>query len=213
MKKAVAIAAMSALLTLSACNQQSAPSAPAQDEPIKTVQNTTPEPAPAPAPKPEPPKKKVIALNNGKGIINGDFETWEDGKPASWTLENEVVIKGEDDPMEGEACLQTGPGYYFNQISQNVTISGDVRGKVLRFTAWARVAEEETARLMLQFPNGETLYSEPHRANGDWHLLEISHQLREDRSPKRVKVILNHYGKPERSARFDDARITIKDPS
>lgn len=210
MNKIIALAATGILVTLSACGQQGTT---VQSAPVEKAQEAKATPTPAPATKTAANKNKPIALNNGKGIMNGNFESWKDGLPASWTLENDIVFKAMDDPMEGKTCIQTGPGYYYNQISQPVTVSGDISGKIVRFTAWARASEKDTVRLILEFPNGEQISGASHPGDGQWHLIEISHTLRKDRSPKRFKAILNHYGRPDRSARFDDARMVIKNPS
>ncbi|HIJ64862.1 MAG TPA: hypothetical protein HPP77_02845 [Candidatus Hydrogenedentes bacterium] len=158
-------------------------------------------------------EEQSVVLNDGAGILNGDFDVWLDEEPLHWEVlrgrEGRVQRFADDEPGRG-GVLMTGPGYTYNHIRQRVEAAGPLSGTTIAFSVNVKCYEPETAKIMVGLGERRKFYSGNHSGSGEWERLEVSARVPKDFAEDRFEVGLAHYGSPKKPCLFDAACIEAR---
>lgn len=148
-------------------------------------------------------------LNDGAGVLNGQFRYWAEGGPLHWIVtggREHYVHRGggEDAPY-----LETGPGYNYVQITQRIDADRALGGATLEFSAEAYASEPESVKLVIRLEDGKKFHSDRHSGDGRWERLVVRARIPDDYERNWAYVTLHHYNTPKFAARFRNAQVRI----
>lgn len=148
-------------------------------------------------------------LNDGAGLLNGDFRHWVEGTPLHWEVtggREHMVSPIEDTDAPGVAA---GPGYTWVQITQRVDVDGPPGGTLIEFSCDVLAREADTAKLIVRFAGGRKVRSEKHSGDGRWERLSVQARFPEDYPADYVFVSIHHYNTPDHPALLRNAAVRV----
>lgn len=155
------------------------------------------------------PMEPFIMINDGAGLINGNFtEYFEDVIPY-WTQEfNTIRVKSAAGPDMSPAAFFQGK-YNYELLYQEIHFSEPPAGYTLTFSADVRTSEAEKTRLMIKLPDGTERLSEFHPGDDGFHNLSVSYQFPQTYTDTQAKVVIVHGRSPQKFCFADNAKLSL----
>ena len=160
-----------------------------------------------------PLQEPIIMLNGGDGIRNGGFEDWVDGVPLFWDATGAVpdLVQRETGDMHvGRGALRCAQGKPWSGIRQRVTVYGDLGGRTLRVTAWAKVPKPDVEMAFIILEDGTRVVGKPHPGDGKWHEVVIEYLVPKGAAFAWFDLVLGRIVGQDRPCLFDEVQLTVQ---
>lgn len=212
MKRAQTLAALALACFLTACSADNTGANNAVEvlaEPQERAQTAPQLPLPPPIRGPEEPQEPIILINDGAGILNGDFTEYLDQFPYWESAHGLVKLSPTAGPDESAAAMFPAR-YTYEYLRQKVSFSEPPAGRSLTFSAMARCPEPDKAKVTIELPDGTVVQSPLHPGDDSWTELSVTAEFPEGFTATHVLVYLAHTGSPTQPAYFDKATLTLE---
>lgn len=137
----------------------------------------------------------VVDFNDGAGVANADFSTWENDLPTGWNVDPGAVsfVKPTSpEDADGAHGLQIDAGNYkYAVLTQTVAASEPLGGHAVRLRAKVRTEQPDGLTKIGLVIEGENI-AVRHPCDGEWHTLEVTYTYPYDAKDKKIEIKLSH---------------------